>query len=131
MSITNEEIIKQLGSMNALELKQLSDAIRDHFKITEMTVAATSDASAATSKPAITEYDIKITHVDNKLSAIKCFKEKDWSKSDLKTAKDYLEDANRPTLMVFLKRSKKFSDDEVKQIIEDLKEASVDAQKIE
>ena len=133
MTITNEQIIETLGKLNALELKKLADAIKHHFDIKEMAMGVAAPATGAAAKPAASEYDVKIKSVTNKLAAIKCLREKDWAKSDLMGAKTYLENDARPNLSEFLKTlrgGKKFSEDEAKSIVADLKAAEVVAEVI-
>ncbi len=128
--INNEEIIKALGNMNALELKALADAIQVAFDIKEMAVASgSSSGDQADKKPAATEFDIDITVVGNKLQGIQCLRGKDWAKSEMGPAKAFLEADPRPLLSVFLKvqrSGKKFSEDEANAIAKDLKEAGME-----
>lgn len=131
--LTNETIIQSLGNMNALQLKQLADAIKSHFDIKEMAMGGGHAPAAghATKAAAVSEYDIKIKGMTNKLAAIKLLKDADWSKADMMSAKTYLENDGRPMLTEFLKTQlggKKFAKDKADAIHAELKAAGVDAE---
>lgn len=126
MSITTEQILEHLSGLNALEAKQLADAIQEKFGITEIAMGGGAGAGtgAAEASAAATEFDIKITAVAQKLAAVKYLKEKGKS---LGEAKAYLEDDNRPLLSAFL-GVKKYSEAEAAALVKELSENGATAE---
>lgn len=97
MAVSMDEIISTIDSMTILELKQLSDALKEKYGVTAMAVgpAAAAPAGAAAAAPAEeeqTEFTVMLTEIGaNKIQVIKAVRE--LTSLGLKEAKDLVESA--------------------------------------
>ncbi len=95
MAVSTEEIISAIDGMTILELKQLSDALKEKYGVTAMAAAAPAAApAAAAAAPAEeqTEFTVMLTEIGaNKIQVIKAVRE--LTSLGLKEAKDLVEAA--------------------------------------
>jgi large subunit ribosomal protein L7/L12 len=97
MAVSTEEIISAIDGMTILELKQLSDALKEKYGVTAMAAAAPAAAPAgggAAAAPAEeqTEFTVMLTEIGaNKIQVIKAVRE--LTSLGLKEAKDLVEAA--------------------------------------
>lgn len=97
MAVSTEEIISAIDSMTILELKQLSDALKEKYGVTAMAAAAPAAAPAAGGGAAApveeqTEFTVMLTEIGaNKIQVIKAVRE--LTSLGLKEAKDLVESA--------------------------------------
>jgi len=100
MAVSTEEIISAIDGMTILELKQLSDALKEKYGVTAM--AAAAPAAAPTSAAAApveeqTEFTVMLTEIGaNKIQVIKAVRE--LTSLGLKEAKDLVDGAPKPVL---------------------------------
>ena len=100
MAVSMEEIISTIDSMTILELKQLSDALKEKYGVTAMAVgpAAAAPAAGAAAAPVEeeqTEFTVMLTEIGaNKIQVIKAVRE--LTSLGLKEAKDLVESAPAP-----------------------------------
>lgn len=123
--ITVEQIIEALGGMTGVELNELSKKIQEHFGIEGMPVmgavaAGGGDAAGGESS----EFDVKITAVENKMGVIKHIKAA--ADLGLKEAKDYVEDEKRKTIGDLMGKS--FSKEDAQAFAKALEEAGAKAE---
>lgn len=132
-TVNIQELIAQLDTLTNKQLLDLANALKDQYGLTDMTFSAgASNADAGAAKNEVVEYDIQIKSIGSKLKAIVCLKDKDWCKSDMATAKAYLENDSRPNLSEFIpaRKGKKFSEADAKAVLADLTAAEVVAEMI-
>jgi large subunit ribosomal protein L7/L12 len=96
MAVSIDEIISSIDAMTILELKQLSDALKEKYGVTAMAAAApaASAAPAAAAAPVEeqTEFTVMLTDIGaNKIQVIKAVRE--LTSLGLKEAKDLVESA--------------------------------------
>jgi len=96
MAVSTEEIIAAIDGMTILELKQLSDALKEKYGVTAMAAAAPAAAAAPTAAAAPveeqTEFTVMLTEIGaNKIQVIKAVRE--LTSLGLKEAKDLVESA--------------------------------------
>jgi len=98
MAVSMDEIISTIDSMTILELKQLSDALKEKYGVTAMAVGpaaaapAGAGASAAPVEEEQTEFTVMLTEIGaNKIQVIKAVRE--LTSLGLKEAKDLVESA--------------------------------------
>jgi large subunit ribosomal protein L7/L12 len=96
MAVSTEEIISAIDGMTILELKQLSDALKEKYGVTAMAAAAPAAAPAAGAAAAPaeeqTEFTVMLTEIGaNKIQVIKAVRE--LTSLGLKEAKDLVEAA--------------------------------------
>jgi len=95
MAVSTEEIISTIDGMTILELKQLSDALKEKYGVTAMAAAPAAAAPvAAAAAPAEeqTEFTVMLTEIGpNKIQVIKAVRE--LTSLGLKEAKDLVESA--------------------------------------
>ncbi|MCA1666216.1 MAG: 50S ribosomal protein L7/L12 [Thermomicrobia bacterium] len=97
MAVSTEEIISAIDGMTILELKTLSDALKEKYGVTAMAAAAPAAAPAgggATAAPVEeqTEFTVMLTEIGaNKIQVIKAVRE--LTSLGLKEAKDLVESA--------------------------------------
>jgi large subunit ribosomal protein L7/L12 len=95
MAVSTEEIISAIDGMTILELKQLSDALKEKYGVTAMAAAPAAAApAAAAAAPAEeqTEFTVMLTEIGaNKIQVIKAVRE--LTSLGLKEAKDLVESA--------------------------------------
>lgn len=128
-----EQLVEMLDNLSNKELMTVANLLKEKHGLDEMTFSAgASNADAGAAKNEVVEYDIQIKTIGSKLKAIVCLKDKDWSKSDMPTAKAYLENDSRPNLSEFIpgRKGKKFSEADAKAILADLTAAEVVAEMI-
>src|SRR6478672_3661533 len=88
MAVSTEEIIAAIDGMTILELKQLSDALKEKYGVTAMAAAAAAAAPAEEQ----TEFTVMLTEIGaNKIQVIKAVRE--LTSLGLKEAKDLVESA--------------------------------------
>ncbi len=96
MAVSTEEIISAIDGMTILELKQLSDALKEKYGVTAMAAApaAAPAGGGAAAAPAEeqTEFTVMLTEIGaNKIQVIKAVRE--LTSLGLKEAKDLVEAA--------------------------------------
>jgi large subunit ribosomal protein L7/L12 len=96
MAVSTEEIISAIDGMTILELKALSDALKEKYGVTAMAAAAPAAAPAAGAAAAPveeqTEFTVMLTEIGaNKIQVIKAVRE--LTSLGLKEAKDLVEAA--------------------------------------
>ena len=98
MAVSIDEIISAIDGMTILELKQLSDALKEKYGVTAMAAApaaaAPTNGAAAAAAPAEeqTEFTVMLTEIGaNKIQVIKAVRE--LTSLGLKEAKDLVESA--------------------------------------
>jgi large subunit ribosomal protein L7/L12 len=97
MAVSTEEIISAIDGMTILELKALSDALKEKYGVTAMAAAAPAAAPAAGGVAAApaeeqTEFTVMLTEIGaNKIQVIKAVRE--LTSLGLKEAKDLVESA--------------------------------------
>jgi large subunit ribosomal protein L7/L12 len=98
MAVSIDEIISSIDAMTILELKQLSDALKEKYGVTAMAAAAPAAAApaggGAAAAPAEeqTEFTVMLTEIGaNKIQVIKAVRE--LTSLGLKEAKDLVESA--------------------------------------
>lgn len=95
MAVSTEEIISAIDGMTILELKQLSDALKEKYGVTAMAAAAPAAAPAAAAAAPVeeqTEFTVMLTEIGaNKIQVIKAVRE--LTSLGLKEAKDLVEAA--------------------------------------
>src|SRR5262249_18688531 len=96
MAVSIDEIIASIDAMTILELKQLSDALKEKYGVTAMAAAAPAAAAAPTAAAAPveeqTEFTVMLTEIGaNKIQVIKAVRE--LTSLGLKEAKDLVESA--------------------------------------
>jgi len=95
MAVSIDEIISSIDAMTILELKQLSDALKEKYGVTAMAAAPAAAApTAAAAAPAEeqTEFTVMLTEIGaNKIQVIKAVRE--LTSLGLKEAKDLVESA--------------------------------------
>jgi len=95
MAVSTEEIISAIDGMTILELKQLSDALKEKYGVTAMAAAAPAAAPAAATAAPVeeqTEFTVMLTEIGaNKIQVIKAVRE--LTSLGLKEAKDLVEAA--------------------------------------
>jgi len=98
MAVSMDEIISTIDSMTILELKQLSDALKEKYGVTAMAVGpaaaapAGAGAGAAPAEEEQTEFTVMLTEIGaNKIQVIKAVRE--LTSLGLKEAKDLVESA--------------------------------------
>ncbi len=98
MAVSMDEIISTIDSMTILELKQLSDALKEKYGVTAMAVGpaaaapAGAGAGAAPVEEEQTEFTVMLTEIGaNKIQVIKAVRE--LTSLGLKEAKDLVESA--------------------------------------
>ncbi len=97
MAVSTEEIISAIDGMTILEVKQLSDALKEKYGVTAMAAAAPAAASADSGAAAApveeqTEFTVMLTEIGaNKIQVIKAVRE--LTSLGLKEAKDLVEAA--------------------------------------
>lgn len=98
MAVSMDEIISTIDSMTILELKQLSDALKEKYGVTAMAVGpaaaapAGAGAGAAPTEEEQTEFTVMLTEIGaNKIQVIKAVRE--LTSLGLKEAKDLVESA--------------------------------------
>lgn len=98
MAVSTEEIIAAIDGMTILELKQLSDALKEKYGVTAMAAAPAAAAPAAGGGAAAapaeeqTEFTVMLTEIGaNKIQVIKAVRE--LTSLGLKEAKDLVESA--------------------------------------
>jgi large subunit ribosomal protein L7/L12 len=95
MAVSTEEIISAIDGMTILELKALSDALKEKYGVTAMAAAPAAAApAAAAAAPAEeqTEFTVMLTEIGaNKIQVIKAVRE--LTSLGLKEAKDLVESA--------------------------------------
>ncbi len=95
MAVSTEEIISAIDGMTILELKTLSDALKEKYGVTAMAAAPAAAApAAAAAAPAEeqTEFTVMLTEIGaNKIQVIKAVRE--LTSLGLKEAKDLVESA--------------------------------------
>ncbi len=98
MAVSMDEIISTIDSMTILELKQLSDALKEKYGVTAMAVGpaaaapAGGGAAAAPAEEEQTEFTVMLTEIGaNKIQVIKAVRE--LTSLGLKEAKDLVESA--------------------------------------
>jgi large subunit ribosomal protein L7/L12 len=95
MAVSTEEIISAIDSMTILELKQLSDALKEKYGVTAMAAAPAAAAPAAAAAAPVeeqTEFTVMLTEIGaNKIQVIKAVRE--LTSLGLKEAKDLVESA--------------------------------------
>src|SRR5947209_18162656 len=97
MAVSIDEIISSIDAMTILELKQLSDALKEKYGVTAMAAApaaAAAPAGGAAAAPAEeqTEFTVMLTDIGaNKIQVIKAVRE--LTSLGLKEAKDLVESA--------------------------------------
>ncbi|MDQ2786691.1 MAG: 50S ribosomal protein L7/L12 [Chloroflexota bacterium] len=97
MAVSTEEIISAIDGMTILELKQLSDALKEKYGVTAMAAAAPAAAPAGGGAAAApveeqTEFTVMLTEIGaNKIQVIKAVRE--LTSLGLKEAKDLVESA--------------------------------------
>jgi len=96
MAVSIDEIISSIDGMTILELKQLSDALKEKYGVTAMAAAAPAAAAAPTAAAAPveeqTEFTVMLTEIGaNKIQVIKAVRE--LTSLGLKEAKDLVESA--------------------------------------
>ncbi len=97
MAVSIDEIVSAIDGMTILELKQLSDALKEKYGVTAMAaapVAAAPAAGGAAAAPAEeqTEFTVMLTDIGaNKIQVIKAVRE--LTSLGLKEAKDLVESA--------------------------------------
>jgi large subunit ribosomal protein L7/L12 len=97
MAVSTEEIISAIDGMTILELKALSDALKEKYGVTAMAAAAPAAAPAAGGAAAApaeeqTEFTVMLTEIGaNKIQVIKAVRE--LTSLGLKEAKDLVESA--------------------------------------
>jgi large subunit ribosomal protein L7/L12 len=96
MAVSIDEIISSIDAMTILELKQLSDALKEKYGVTAMAAApaAAAPAAGAAAAPAEeqTEFTVMLTEIGaNKIQVIKAVRE--LTSLGLKEAKDLVESA--------------------------------------
>ncbi len=96
MAVSIDEIISSIDAMTILDLKQLSDALKEKYGVTAMAAAAPAAAPAAGAAAAPveeqTEFTVMLTEIGaNKIQVIKAVRE--LTSLGLKEAKDLVEAA--------------------------------------
>jgi large subunit ribosomal protein L7/L12 len=96
MAVSIDEIISSIDAMTILEVKQLSDALKEKYGVTAMAAAAPAAAAAPTAAAAPaeeqTEFTVMLTDIGaNKIQVIKAVRE--LTSLGLKEAKDLVESA--------------------------------------
>jgi len=97
MAVSMDEIISTIDSMTILELKQLSDTLKEKYGVTAMAVgpAAAAPAGGGAAAPVEeeqTEFTVMLTEIGaNKIQVIKAVRE--LTSLGLKEAKDLVESA--------------------------------------
>jgi large subunit ribosomal protein L7/L12 len=98
MAVSIDEIIASIDAMTILELKQLSDALKEKYGVTAMAAAPAAAAApaggGAAAAPAEeqTEFTVMLTEIGaNKIQVIKAVRE--LTSLGLKEAKDLVESA--------------------------------------
>jgi large subunit ribosomal protein L7/L12 len=96
MAVSIDEIISSIDAMTILELKQLSDALKEKYGVTAMAAAAPAAAASPTAAAAPveeqTEFTVMLTDIGaNKIQVIKAVRE--LTSLGLKEAKDLVESA--------------------------------------
>ncbi len=95
MAVAIEEIISSIDAMTILELKQLSDALKEKYGVTAMAAApsaAAAPAVAAAPAEEQTEFTVMLSEIGpNKIQVIKAVRE--LTSLGLKEAKDVVESA--------------------------------------
>ncbi len=98
MAVSMDEIISTIDSMTILELKQLSDALKEKYGVTAMAVGpaaaapAAGGGAAAPAEEEQTEFTVMLTEIGaNKIQVIKAVRE--LTSLGLKEAKDLVESA--------------------------------------
>ena len=95
MAVSMEEIISAIDAMTILEVKALSDALKEKYGVTAMAAApAAAAAPTAAAAPAEeqTEFTVMLTEIGaNKIQVIKAVRE--LTSLGLKEAKDLVESA--------------------------------------
>ncbi len=97
MAVSTEEIISAIDGMTILELKQLSDALKEKYGVTAMAAAAPAAAPAGGGAAAApveeqTEFTVMLSEIGaNKIQVIKAVRE--LTSLGLKEAKDLVESA--------------------------------------
>ncbi|MHB8646880.1 MAG: 50S ribosomal protein L7/L12 [Thermomicrobiales bacterium] len=97
MAVSTEEIISAIDGMTILELKTLSDALKEKYGVTAMAAAPAAAAPAAGGAAAApveeqTEFTVMLTEIGaNKIQVIKAVRE--LTSLGLKEAKDLVEAA--------------------------------------
>jgi large subunit ribosomal protein L7/L12 len=95
MAVSTEEIISAIDGMTILELKTLSDALKEKYGVTAMAAAPAAAAPAAAAAAPVeeqTEFTVMLTEIGaNKIQVIKAVRE--LTSLGLKEAKDLVESA--------------------------------------
>ncbi len=96
MAVSTEEIISAIDGMTILEVKQLSDALKEKYGVTAMAAAApaapAAGGAAAAPVEEQTEFTVMLTEIGaNKIQVIKAVRE--LTSLGLKEAKDLVESA--------------------------------------
>ena len=96
MAVSTEEIISAIDGMTILEVKQLSDALKEKYGVTAMAAAApaapAAGGAAAAPVEEQTEFTVMLTEIGaNKIQVIKAVRE--LTSLGLKEAKDLVEAA--------------------------------------
>ncbi len=96
MAVSIDEIISSIDAMTILDLKQLSDTLKEKYGVTAMAAAAPAAAPAAGAAAAPveeqTEFTVMLTEIGaNKIQVIKAVRE--LTSLGLKEAKDLVEAA--------------------------------------
>jgi len=96
MAVSTEEIISAIDGMTILEVKQLSDALKEKYGVTAMAAAApaapAAGGAAAAPVEEQTEFTVMLTEIGaNKIQVIKVVRE--LTSLGLKEAKDLVESA--------------------------------------
>ena len=95
MAVSIDEIISSIDAMTILELKQLSDALKEKYGVTAMAAAPAAAAPAAAAAAPVeeqTEFTVMLTEIGaNKIQVIKAVRE--LTSLGLKEAKDLVEAA--------------------------------------
>ncbi len=97
MAVSIDEIISSIDAMTILDLKQLSDALKEKYGVTAMAAAAPAAAPAGGGAAAApveeqTEFTVMLTEIGaNKIQVIKAVRE--LTSLGLKEAKDLVEAA--------------------------------------
>ncbi len=101
MAVSIDEIVSAIDGMTILELKQLSDALKEKYGVTAMAAAPVAAAPAAGGGAAAapaeeqTEFTVTLTAVgEKKINVIKVVRE--VTSLGLKEAKDLVESAPKP-----------------------------------
>src|SRR3954464_1743277 len=98
MAVSTEEIIAAIDGMTILELKQLSDALKEKYGVTAMAAAPAAAAPAAAAAAPVeeqTEFTVMLTEIGaNKIQVIKAVRE--LTSLGLKEAKDLVDGAPKP-----------------------------------